>query len=332
MSKVEAIADTKRVAQELAETNARLRLAMDAGRMAVWDVDVVTGDLVASPELNRLLDFPDGKPLSVRELRARYLPNEGNRVREGANAALARGERYFEVEFRYRWRDGSIHWMQLRAEIIHAEGLAPLRVLGVLLDITDRKEAEERLKLLAREVDHRANNLLAVAQAAVRLSEADTVGELKETIEGRIRALAHAHNLLSRSRWTGANLKQLVSEELKPYLAEDKVDIHGPSVVLRPEAAQSIAMVIHELCTNATKYGAFKAAEGKVSVEWRLEDGALKLVWSESGASDVKKPTRRGFGVGMVVRAMAQLKGQASFDWRPEGLVCEITLPAERLA
>ena len=330
-----AMTREREVADELAETNARLRLAMDAGRMAVWDVDVVAGRLTSSPELNRLLDFPEDYSPTMDEVRERYRPGEGLSVRRAGAEALARGERYFEVEFRYLWRDGSERWMQLRCEIVRSEGDVARHVLGVLLDITERKEAEERLKLLAREVDHRANNLLAVVQATVKLSNADSVEALKETLEGRIAALAHVHSLLSHSRWEGADLRRLIAEELKPYLSDDggKVQLDGPDLALRAEAAQSMAMVLHELATNAVKYGALASGKGSVSVTWSTApDGALRLVWIETGARAVTPPAKRGFGVGMVERALEQFRGTAAFDWRREGLVCEIELPAERMA
>jgi PAS domain S-box-containing protein len=332
---IQDITEQKHTAQELMEANARLRLAVVAGRMAVWDVDVATATLTGSAELNRLLDFPDGARPTLDEIRARYRPGDGARVREAGLTALERGERYFEVEFRYLWRDGSVRWMQLRAEIVRADGGEPTHVLGVLVDITERKEAEERLQLLAREVDHRANNLLAVAQAAVKLSRADTAEELKAVIEGRIRALAHAHTLLSGNRWVGADLRRLVEEELRPYLVGggERVRLEGSELTLRADAAQSIAMVLHELATNAVKYGAMGAPSGKLAVEWSLKDnGDLKLTWTEDGALDVREPNRRGFGIGMVQRAVEQLKGRVQLDWRPEGLVCEVTLPAERIA
>ncbi|HEX6860777.1 MAG TPA: PAS domain-containing protein [Caulobacteraceae bacterium] len=332
---IQDITEQKQVAQELLETNARLRLAMDAGRMAVWDVDVVTGHLSGSPELNRLLDFPPGALPALDEIRRRYRPGEGQRVRESAQAALARGERYFEVEFRYAWRDGTARWMQLRAEIMRTEDGEPRHILGVLLDITERKEAEERLKLLAREVDHRANNLLAVVQATAKLSSADSVDGLKSVIEGRIAALAHAHNLLAGSRWVSADLRRLVEEELKPYLTgeDGKVAVSGPGVALRADAAQSLAMVIHELATNAVKYGALNSPAGALAVDWWLgEGGDLFFNWRESGAKGVQPPTRRGFGVGMVDRAMRQLKGQAVYDWRDDGVICRLELPADRIA
>lgn len=313
----------------------RLRLAMDAGRMAVWDVDMVTGAIICSPELNRLLGFPANAAPTIDEIREGYRPGDGNRLRQAGYAALARGEHYFEVEFCYERRnDGALRWLQLRAEILAEDGRMA-SVLGVLLDVTDRREAEERLRLLAREVDHRANNLLAVAQAAVKLSRGDSVKELKEAIEGRIAALAHAHNLLSGSRWVGADLRRLIEEELKPYLTGEsrKVSVSGPEVALGVEAAQSVAMAIHELTTNAVKYGALSFRTGRLKVTWeRDENGDLALRWDESGARCVTPPTRRGFGMGMVERTAAQMKGKVVYCWKPDGMTCDLLVPAARLA
>jgi PAS domain S-box-containing protein len=125
-------------------------------------------------------------------------------------------------------------------------------------DITERKEAEEREKILAREVDHRAKNLLALVQATVQLTHADTVEDFKAAIEGRLQAISNAHTLVAQSRWAGANLHTLVTEELAPYQLEgtSRAHINGPELVLEPKSAQTIAMVLHELMTNAVKYGA----------------------------------------------------------------------------
>lgn len=327
--------DRESIDRAMLPADARLRLAMDAGRMAVWDVDMATGAISGSPELNRLLGFPANAAPTMDEIREGYRPGEGNRVRQAGYAALARGEHHFEVEFCYERRDDhAVRWLQLRAEILAEDGRMA-SVLGVLLDITDRHEAEERLKLLAREVDHRANNLLAVAQAAVKLSRGDNVKDLKEAIEGRIAALAHAHNLLSGSRWVGADLRRLIEEELKPYLTGEsrKVAISGPDVALGVDAAQSVAMAVHELTTNAVKYGALSVRTGRLKVTWeRNDNGDLALRWDESGAKGVTPPTRRGFGMGMVERTAAQMKGRAVYCWKPDGMTCNLLVPAARLA
>jgi two-component sensor histidine kinase len=169
-----------------------------------------------------------------------------------------------------------------------------------------------------------------MVQATVRLTQGDTSGELKAAIEGRLQALANAHALLAQSRWAGADLRSLIEEELSPYCQESglRAQINGPSLALEPETAQSIAIALHELTTNAVKYGALSAPTGHVQVAWsRPRDEQVALRWAESGGPPVKPPARQGFGTRVIERMIRrQLKGEVHFDWRPEGLMCEIIL------
>jgi two-component sensor histidine kinase len=172
---------------------------------------------------------------------------------------------------------------------------------------------------------------LATVQATVHLSQSETSDGLKQAIEGRIQALANVHSLFVKSRWIGAELSTVAKQELTPYMQknESRVSIEGPQVLLEPNSAQAIAVTLHELATNAAKYGALSATEGQIEVKWsHTADGRLILLWTETGGPPVKTPTRQGFG-GKVIKGMIeQLKGRTRFDWRPEGLVCEITLQA----
>ncbi|MFC3077360.1 PAS domain-containing protein [Phenylobacterium terrae] len=327
----EDVTEQKRVEDELRRSRARLTLAIDAGRMAVWSIDAESEDFVRTPELNRVLGFPDDARPTLDDIRARYAPGELDRIRAEVQNALARGDRFFEIEFRFIWPNGELRWLLLRAEISFNAAGAPLGAIGVIIDITERKEAEERLKLLAREVDHRANNLLTVVQATVALTRAPSAKALKEILTGRISALAHAHQLLAQARWEGADLRKLVEEELRPFeLGQGRrIKLSGPTIALRPQAAQSVAMAMHELATNAAKYGALSAPQGQVEVAWRGggEREPLKLVWIERGGPPVAQPAGRGLGMTVVERAVGGgLQGSARFDWRPDGLVCELTL------
>jgi PAS domain S-box-containing protein len=313
---------------------ARLRLALDAGRMAVWQVDAERG-VTPSAELNRMLGFPEDARPSIREFAKLNLPGELERVRETAQAALARGERHFEAEYRMRRTNGEVRWLLVSAELVGARDGQPAGAIGVAMDITDRKDSEERLKLLAREVDHRANNLLTIVQGTVQLSQAATTHALKEVLIGRIAALARAHQLLSEARWEGADLRRLVEEELLAFSLGEatRVAIAGPDVALSPAAAQALAMALHELATNAAKYGALSAPAGQVSVSWtRKGRGALAIRWAETGGPLVARPSRRGLGTAMLARALSgPLGGKSKLDWRAEGLVCDLELPASAL-
>ncbi len=203
-------------------------------------------------------------------------------------------------------------------------------------EVAVRKRTEQRLKLLAAEVDHRARNVLAVAQGLVRLTRAATVEAFATAVTGRINALARAHALLSQSRWEGVDLNGLVKEELAPYRAGDasRVQARGPATVLGPVAAQAFAMAVHELVTNAAKYGALSVPQGRVMVEW--ETGAnksIELRWTETGGPAVTRPNRKGLGTAVVERTVCdQLGGVVRFDWRVDGLVCQITVPSHALA
>jgi PAS domain S-box-containing protein len=197
-------------------------------------------------------------------------------------------------------------------------------------DITDRKRSEAQIVNLAHEAEHRAKNILSTVLATVRLSRADTPDNLKQLIEGRINALAKVHGLFVQSRWTGAELHTLVTQELSPYsgVTEGRVRIDGPSLMLEPNAAQTIAISLHELATNAAKYGSLSAADGRVEIAWsQTADRRLSLRWIEFGGPTVTPPTHRGFGTRVIENIIGQLRGEVHFDWLGQGLACEIVLP-----
>ncbi|MBP1294212.1 sensor histidine kinase [Bradyrhizobium elkanii] len=198
-------------------------------------------------------------------------------------------------------------------------------------DITERKRNEAQIVNLAREAEHRTKNILSTVLATVRLSRADTSDDLKQLIEGRIAALAKVHGLFVQSRWAGAELHSLATQELSPYGGgtEGRVRIDGPAVMLEPNTAQTVAISLHELATNAAKYGSLSAAGGHVEITWsRTTDGRLILRWIESGGPPVAPPTHRGFGRSIMENIIAgQLRGEVRFDWDHQGLTCEIVLP-----
>ncbi len=205
---------------------------------------------------------------------------------------------------------------------------------GTVTDVHEREVAEQRMALLTRETEHRSKNLLALVHAVVRMTRAETVDEYADAVAGRVEALTRVHSLLADRRWLNAELNSLVSEELAPYHADGdrRVLIEGPSLVLAPEGAQSIAMVVHELATNAVKHGALSRPGGRVTVQWEIECGELIFRWSESGGPPAGQPEHKGLGSRLISRSVAdQLGGKVRFDWRSEGLRCIITVPASHL-
>ena len=200
----------------------------------------------------------------------------------------------------------------------------------VARDVSRQKRSQEQIATLAREAEHRSKNLLASSVAStVKLSQSDSLQGLKQAIEGRIRALANVHSLFVQTRWIGAELSAVARQELAPYFeeGETRARIKGPQVLLEPNVAQSVAVILHELATNAAKYGSLSLASGRIELSWSHEsEGRLELRWTETGGPPVHTPTREGFG-GRIIKQMAeQLKGAARFKWYAEGLDCEINL------
>jgi PAS domain S-box-containing protein len=253
--------------------------------------------------------------------------NEEDRILE----RVRRGERIDHYETVRQRKHGSLIDISLTVSPIrNAQG----KVIGaskIARDITERKRSETQISVLAREAEHRAKNILATVQAMVHLTQSETPDGLKEAIEGRIQALANVHVLFVQSRWSGAELRNLVTQELSPYCGEEdtRAQIDGPDVLLKPDLAQTIAVTVHELATNAAKYGALSVPKGRVHVEWsRGAFGSLILRWKETNGPAVTTPSRRGFGTRVMQEMIeGQLKGEMRFDWQRQGLTCEIKLP-----
>jgi PAS domain S-box-containing protein len=200
----------------------------------------------------------------------------------------------------------------------------------ILRDVTERRTNEEARALLAREVDHRAKNALAVAQALVTLTKAGTVEDFSEAIRGRIESLGRAHSLLSQSQWRGAPLEQLIRDELGPYAKDEQLQINGERISCGASAVQSLSLLFHELATNAVKHGALGRDTGKVMIEWFLDSRQLKVTWKERGGPPVSAPKGEGFG-SRLLRQVAgrQLDADLKFHWDTEGLCVDIGLPAD---
>jgi PAS domain S-box-containing protein len=266
-----------------------------------------------------------GRPVTM------LIPADRQNEEPGILQRLRRGERIDHYETVRRRKDGGMIDISLTVSPIKNSAGRIIGASKIARDITERKRSQEHIALLAREVDHRSKNLLALVQATVHLTKGNTAQELKAAIEGRIQALANAHSLLSQSRWAGADLSSLVTEELAPYCQDGKsrVRIEGPRLALEPNTAQSMAVAVHELTTNAVKYGALSVPTGHVLVEWSCAaDGAFTFRWTEEGGPRVEVPAHRGFGTRVLERLVrGPLNGDVRYDWRAEGVVCEITAP-----
>jgi PAS domain S-box-containing protein len=315
--------------QALALSSDRLRkseqargLALVAGNMGAWDYDLVSRTWFWDEGQSRIfgLDHESFVP-SLENISGGIHPEDVGRIRH-AFIGLSAHKPTCELEFRIVRPDGELRWCTAAAAASFDGSGVLVRYSGVTTDITDRKEAETRQALLTREVDHRAKNMLAVVQAIVRMAKRDTVEDYVKAVEGRIGALAQTHELLSQSRWEGADVLRLILDEMAPYHGDNqqRVTAVGPSLVLVPEQAQLVAMAVHELATNAAKYGSLSVETGRVDVSWSASEGILSLIWRESQGPKVTVPKKTGFGTRIISSLGSGRRGRTQFDWRPAGL------------
>jgi two-component sensor histidine kinase len=251
----------------------------------------------------------DGKPMPHDQSPMAIALKEGRTVR-GQEAIAERP-------------DGTrIHFAPFPTPIFDGSGQC-IGAINMLVDITEQKLAHERLALLAREIDHRSNNLLTLIQSLVRLTKAGTVEEYRSELEGRIAALAKANSLITDKRWNDIDLRALVGQELGAV--RDRIEFDGPDLQLLPSSAQSLAMIIHELCTNAQKYGALSVDRGRVRLSWAVDDSeAFMLKWEEVGGPAAVEPVSKNTGNAIIAAAVRHLKAKFFRDWRPAGLHCTL--------
>ena len=321
-------AELEELHTRLLESEQRRSLAIAAGKMGSWDWDWVNGDWMWDEGQFQIFGLdPKTFVVSPSNVQMFLHPDDTDELRK-AVAQFTKGVKSYEAEFRIIRPDGEMRWCVGTAAATLDKAGRVIRVSGVTVDITERKQAEERQTLLAREVDHRAKNALALAQSIVRLTRGENVKSYVQSVEGRINALARVHTVLSLSSWQGAEIRKLIDEELAPYSTGEQIALRGPEIQFEPTTAQTVALALHELVTNSAKYGALSTLSGRLSVNWEDHAGLLKIIWVETGGPPVEKPVSRGFGTRSVIASIElQLGGQAEFDWRPEGLVCCLSVP-----
>lgn len=327
----ERTAELERSNARLLDSEHRRSLALAAGRMGSWDWDASTKRYTWDEGQCRIFGVEYGQfSPTVANLYALVHPDDLDEFRE-AFQKMSEEQSSQQFQFRIRRPGGEVRWCMMSAAATHDNDNRLTRISGVTFDITRQRENEERQSLLAREVDHRAKNALTVVQAVVRMTRANDMDGYVSAVEGRIQALSQAHNILADSRWAGASLKRLVEEELAAFNNEDgaRFNLSGPDILLMPDKAQSLALSLHELTTNAAKYGALSVENGSVDVSWSIsDDGTLSINWREKGGPPIVEPTRKGFGTRILFAGVEQqLNGKAEMDWQPDGLVCRLSIP-----
>jgi PAS domain S-box-containing protein len=337
-----ATLDRDRLLARLRESDALYRAAMKAGRTGAWETDYAAGTRTWSEEGMALfgLDLVDGRGIlggETDEYRAALHPDDRHLVEHYRQ--LADEQDSFAAEYRIVRPDGAMLWLSGRGQVAarRADGRAQ-RLISIMVDITERKKTEEHIQFLMREMSHRSKNLLSVIQAIAgqTVRSAGTIGEFEKRFSLRLRGLAASHDILVDQAWHGAPLADLVCLQLAPFVEDDnsRVGLAGPEVVVTTHAAQAIGLALHELATNAAKYGALSTPGGRIEVSWMFaehdgEPRCLRLSWIEQGGPPVAPPSSKGFGHIVVERMVASsLGGSVVMDFAPEGLRWTLSIPA----
>ena len=327
-------ADTTRLrdAQAVAETSAqRLELALAVTGVGVWEAYPETGRSICDASVRKMFDLPRAGELTVEDILSKVDPRDLPALEANFGAAIETGSEY-RIEFRVRDTSPE-RWLVGIGRLVEPEGLEP-RMVGVNYDITDIKEAERQQGLLVRELDHRVKNLFAVVLGMLRAEarRTDDCGTLVGNVESRLSALARAHDA-SRGDNSAetTRLDKLVREVLSPYGVGERVRLSGEDTMLPVHYTTPLGLILHELATNAQKYGALSVDDGHVDVSWASIGGEreeMRLRWRESGGPAVAgEPDTLGFGFRLLKQSVTQLQGRVEPDWAAGGLTVDVVLP-----
>jgi PAS domain S-box-containing protein len=337
-------AERRRNEAALVESNERLRLALGGAQLGVWSADLATGALECDERHCRINGHdPTAPPGTLAQARTLVHSEDLPRL-DTAFAAARRTGGPCQAEYRVHvggsGDPAGTRWAAVEGSVVRDAAGRPVRLLGVTRDITERKRAEEQKDLLLSELDHRVKNALAVVAAvASRTHETSgSVADFLAALDGRIKSMARTHELLSGRKWEGLPLRDLIERELEPYATGSNVSVGGPDVVLSAEAGQALAMVVHELVTNAAKYGALSVELGRVSVRWAHipangSGAALVVDWVETSGPVVAAGARPGYG-SSVIRDLIpyELGGTVDLKLAPDGAHCRLHVPVKWLS
>jgi PAS domain S-box-containing protein len=317
---------------------ARLEIALSAAEQGIWDYDLVTGEMIYSERAKQIYGFPLDRPVTFEQVRDATHP-------EDLPVTIAQLQRAIDPAVRdrspYEYRivrpDGGICWALAFGEAVF-EGPPgderAVRYAGTIQDITARKTAERHQQVLIAELNHRVKNMLAVVQSLAFQTFNGTVPQdVADRFNGRLAALAAAHDILTRDKWEAASMRDIARAVLEPHLGtcNPRILLDGDDARLHPQLAVNLAMALHELATNAAKYGALSNGSGRVDLAWQVgsdADRQLWIHWRESGGPPVSPPEHQGFGTRMLRRVLASdLDGSVDLAFHPQGLECSIRAP-----
>jgi PAS domain S-box-containing protein len=302
--------------------------------MGAWAWDIASGKVIWSPGLERIHGLEEGTfGGSFEDFASDVHPEDAEALAAKIERALKMRENY-HVVYRIRRPDGEVRWLEAFGRLTMAAGGEPQKLAGVCMDITDRRQAEMQRDLLVAELSHRVKNTLTTVLSIARqsFSKTPSAEEASKTFSARIRALAQTHGRLAEVKWSGVSLETIFLDELAPYRDQDdrNIRILGPFVTLKPKCALTLGMAIHELATNAAKYGALSTSAGSIDIAWEIDQTGreLRIGWAERGGPPVTQPSGSGFGRLLLERVLtSDLKGGVKLDFARSGLQCKISIP-----
>ncbi|WP_371155455.1 HWE histidine kinase domain-containing protein [Jannaschia sp. 2305UL9-9] len=325
-------------------TEKKLTLGLEVAGVGLGEVDYDANTITLDERAAGMFDLPPNTPISRDVLHERIHPEDRMSVLCKVTDMLdPNGSHFMDVVHRVTCGDGTVRWLNARKQCMFATDTdtgetRAVSGLVAVLDVTDRKAAEDKVRFVMEEVSHRSKNLMAVMQTIARMTAATPAEKaFAQRFGDRMGALSFNQDLLVRNSWTHVQLSDLVGFHLEPFVAAKvaKVHIDGPDTELSPDAAQAIGMALHELATNAGKYGAFQAEGGNVSIEWAVSTGAdpvFTISWTETGGPPVQKPETSGFGQKVLTRMAAQsVDGKVDLRYDPGGVSWSLTAPASRI-
>ncbi|MEW6016955.1 MAG: HWE histidine kinase domain-containing protein [Pseudomonadota bacterium] len=322
------VTDRKRAEFEAEHQRRRLQVALEATGLGLWEYEIAADEVIWDARTRDLFGVDPDVKVDLATFRSRLHPDEAREVTAAYENAL-RGENggNYATFHRVQSKDGAWRWVRGSGQVIF-EGGAATRIIGTVRDVTEEVEAREQQKLLMDELNHRVKNNLATVQS-IAMQTARRSADLPSfvrTFEGRILALARTHDVLTATAWSSADLHLLLRRELSTF--SDRLDLMGPAIRLHSGEALAVGLIVHELATNATKYGAWSRPEGKVQVHWRLGGGQLALSWREAGGPPAVSPSKLGFGARLIERLVqGDLRGRLERLYLAGGFSCEIEFP-----